>query len=180
MSNDAVMIERELKISRPMPRQFFTDAIGEIVTKATDSLGDFLQGVLTLHISLSLMLNASVNQMLSFIKQMQITLTQALFRIPLSADATIFFSKFIAIVSFDPIDISEQIMALFGLDPDTVAFSLNFEAFGFETTYLLVNMGTLLPIIVVGVAYLVLLLVLTWCIRCSYFQKLRTYLRRIR
>ena len=41
-------------------------------------------------------------------------------------------------------------------------------------------MGTLLPIIVVGVAYLVLLLVLTCCVRCAYFRKLRDYLRRIR
>ena len=111
---------------------------------------------------------------------MQITLAQALFRISLSPDATIFFNKFIEIVSFDPIDISEQIMALFGLNPDTVAFSVNFKAFGFETSYALVNMGTLLPLIVAGVAYLVLLLLLTWCVRCSCFQKLRDYLRRIR
>ena len=69
-SDNAVMIERELTIRLPMPKQFESAAIGETVTSATETYGDLLQGALSIHIIVSLSQNVSLNQLLSFVKSM--------------------------------------------------------------------------------------------------------------
>ena len=72
--------------------------------------------------------------MLSFVKTMQITLNQALFGVVLPPDASIFFGGMVEIVSFDPVDITDQLTDVFDLTSDHVPFSINFEAMGYETS----------------------------------------------
>ena len=75
--------------------------------------------------------------------------------------------KVVEIVSFDPIDLSKPINQVCDLDENVEPFSANFLAMGYETSYLLTNMGTLLPISVAGILFLALLLLLSWCFSFS-------------
>ena len=71
-----------------------------------------------------------------------------LFKINLPANAGIFFNQIMQIAAFDIIEISEPLDDLLDLEP-TDPINENFEAVGFESIYLLNNMGTL------AIAYLI-------------------------
>ena len=65
-----------------------------------------------------------------------------LFKITLPANAGLFFKQIMQIAAFDIIEINEPLDNLLDLEP-TDPINENFEAVGFESIYLLNNMGTL-------------------------------------
>ena len=71
-----------------------------------------------------------------------------LFKTNIPANAGLFFKQIMQIAAFDLIEINEPLDKLLDLDP-TEPINENFEAVGFESIYLLNNMGTL------AIAYLI-------------------------
>ena len=62
-------------------------------------------------------------------------------------NAMIFFSQIFTSVSFDPIDIQEPVEDFFVLkQTEGVELANNFVELGYESSYLLSNLGSLLPI----------------------------------
>ena len=69
-----------------------------------------------------------------------------LFKIDIPANVGIFFGYIIAIASFDLIPIDDYIDQYGGLTP-VDPINHNFEAIGFGSLYVLINLGTLLILI---------------------------------
>ena len=71
-----------------------------------------------------------------------------LFKTNIPANAGVFFKQIMQIAAFEIIEISEPLNKILDLQP-TEPINENFEAVGFESIYLLNNMGTL------AIAYLI-------------------------
>ena len=66
-----------------------------------------------------------------------------LFKIQMPASAGGFFASIMTIAAFDLYDFSEALHEIFMIPP-TGSMSSNFETIGFESSYFLVNMGSML------------------------------------
>ena len=90
------------------------------------------------------------------INTQQLIVMMPLFKISMPASASGFFASIMAIAAFDFYDFSEALHEIFMIPP-TEPISSNFETIGFESSYFLVNMGTML---LFYIFYLVLLAVI--------------------
>lgn len=108
---------------------------------------------------LGFILSASLNQLLTMINTMQLVVMLPLFKITVPANAGMFFSQIMQIAAFDFFETGPYIDALLGLPPSE-PLNANFEAVGFESLYLLHNMGTLF---IAFVAYFTLVLLAFFC-----------------
>jgi len=79
---------------------------------------------------------------------MQVIVLMPLFLIILPANAGAFFLEMMKIAAFDYFDTSPYLDKMLGLKP-TTAQSTNFEALGFESLYVLHNLGTLFLVFLV-------------------------------
>ena len=80
------------------------------------------------------------------------------------ANAMIFYSYIFSAVSFDPVDIQEPVEEFFDLK-QTEGVELannNFVELGYESSYMLSNLGSLLPILVFEFAC-ILMIILIHC-----------------
>jgi len=105
---------------------------------------------------LTLLISASMNHLLSMINTQQIIVMMPLFKITLPANAGVFFNALMTFTAFDIIDTSPFLNWLLQLEPAQPVNS-NFEAVGFESVFLLHNLGSLL---LVFLYYLVVILVM--------------------
>ena len=79
------------------------------------------------------------------------------------ANAMILFSSICSAVSFDPIDIQEPVEEFFDLrQTEGVELAKNFVELGYESSYMLSNLGSLLPILVSEFAF-ILMIILLYC-----------------
>ena len=66
------------------------------------------------------------------------------------ANAQIFFGYILTVISFDPVDIEEPVGEYFDLkQSDGVELAINFVELGYESSYFLINLGSLLAIYLV-------------------------------
>ena len=94
------------------------------------------------------------------------------------ADAGDFFNHLLQVVTFNLVDIGDNISKAFDLNKDEKPFSINFEAMGIESSYQIVNAGTLNIIFASGPIFMLLVWLLPKCTkRCpkahTYFCNLR-------
>ena len=89
-----------------------------------------------------------------------------LFKTNIPANAGLFFKQIMQIAAFDIIEISEPLDKLLDLEP-TDPINENFEAVGFESVYLLNNMGTLAIAYLIWTVTAIITLVLKLCIESS-------------
>jgi len=61
-----------------------------------------------------------MNLMVSLVKHLQIIVHMLMFKTIVPANASIFFSSLIDILTFDPIDLSEQVAYVYSLDPKEI------------------------------------------------------------
>jgi len=92
---------------------------------------------------INLLLSSALNQLWSLVNTQQIIVLTPLFLIQLPGNASVFFKELMRIAAFDIIELNDQLDWFFGLEP-TEPINSNFEAIGFESVYLLHNLGTLL------------------------------------
>ena len=65
------------------------------------------------------------------------------------------------IVSYDPIDVRNRVESIFGLDPALqIEMEGNFVHLGYESTYMISNMGSLVIIFAFQACYIVFLVTL--------------------
>ena len=65
-------------------------------------------------------------------------------------NAQIFFEQMFSVVSFDPLDIKKQIVNFYNLEmSQEVETDGNFAQLGYESSYVLVNLGSLQLIVIV-------------------------------
>ena len=77
------------------------------------------------------------------------------------ANAQVVFMEIFKIVSYDPIDIQDQVESIFGLDPALqIEMEGNFVHLGYESSYMISNMGSLVIINTFQVCYIMLMFLL--------------------
>ena len=111
-------------------------------------------------------------------KNLQLVLYEALLKTVMPADAGEFVKYLLQVVSYDPIDISDNISETCDLNEDAEPFSINFEAMGLESFYQIVNAGTLNIILAMGPFFLLLIWFLPKC--TQKFPKAHTYFRNLK
>ena len=127
---------------------------------AADSSKLFLFG----NFAFNLLISASLNQLLTLINTQQLIVLMPLFKINLPANAGLFFKQIMQIAAFDIVEIGEPLDKLLDLEP-TDPINENFEAVGFESIYLLNNMGSM------AIAYTIW----TVCALCAKILKCFVY-----
>ena len=92
-------------------------------------------------------MNSSLGALISSVKSLQIITHLNLMPVIIPANAMIFFSYICSVANFDPIDIQEPVEEFFDLkQTEGVELANNFVELGYESSYLLSNLGSLLPI----------------------------------
>lgn len=91
---------------------------------------------------INVFISASLNQLWSMINTQQLFVMMPLFQVELPANAGLFFKAVMQIAAFDFYEFGDVVHSVFQVDP-TEPIDSNFEAIGFESQYLLVNMGSL-------------------------------------
>ena len=90
----------------------------------------------------TLLVSASLNELLGMINAYQLILMMPLFLVTLPPNAGMFFAQLMSITAFEVIDTKPYLDRLLRLEP-TDPVNSNYEAIGLESLYLLHNMGTL-------------------------------------
>jgi len=98
--------------------------------------------VVVANVVLIIVLSASMNHLLSMINTQQIIVLMPLFDITLPANAGVFFNGLMTFTAFDIIDTSPYLDWMLQLEP-TDPVNNKFEAVGFESIFLLHNLGSL-------------------------------------
>ena len=115
-----------------------------------------------------MILSGSLQQLWALIEAQQIVVLMPLFKITLPPLCSIFFGFLMQIASFDLIPIDSVIEEHGGMTPRD-PINTNFESIGFESMYLLINLGTILIMIILFPVFLLILLILRLvdCYSCS-------------
>ena len=103
---------------------------------------------------LNQVLGQSMGPLIGGIETLQIILHICLTDVRVPANAQIVFNEIFKIVSYDPIDIQDQVEDFFNLDGELqVEMEGNFEQLGYESSYIISNMGSLVIINAFQVCY---------------------------
>ena len=109
---------------------------------------------------LNFALSTSINEMLAMINTQQLLILLPLMTVLLPNNASAFFKRIFTIAAFDLYDMNEFYQDLLGV-PDSGPYNEKMEDFGFESCYILSNMGTM---ILFYITYSLLMLV-QYCLR---------------
>jgi len=123
---------------------------------------------------LTLLISASLNQLLSMVHTQQLIVMFPLFNVTLPANAGMFFSQMMTVAAFEFIDTKPFLNRVLQL-PHTDPLNSNFEAIGLESKYFLHNLGT---VALAYVLFLVSVALSTLCRQCpsretKYFGEMR-------
>ena len=103
--------------------------------------------------------------MLSTIKKVQIMLHLLIIEVDIPANAQMFFSGLLNLVTFNMIDLSEYIKRVLHLiEPIKTDANSNLENLGYNSIFFIINMGNLL-IVIIGLVFLLMVSPLTKNIR---------------
>jgi len=113
------LIAEDQDIRQAIPNQIDPDAAAA-VAQAGAAASSAVGASVTINIVLNLIMSASMNQMLSSIKNLQVIVHLCLLGVIVPANAQIFFEYLFEMIAFDPVDVTEYI---------NFGFSLNNEEF---------------------------------------------------
>ena len=78
----------------------------------------------------------------------------------------------LGVISFDPVDISDDTKKTLNFKEEEEAFSMNFEALGMESSNQIINAGVLNIVFVIVPLFLILVWLLSKCtVKCSKVNK---------
>ena len=104
------------------------------------------------------------------IEGLQIILHICLTDVTVPGNAQLMFMEIFKLVSFDPIDIQDKVEKFFELDPSRqIEMEGNFVHLGYDSTYMISSMGSLVIINAIQVCYIMLLLSLLTCEKTKYW-----------
>ena len=101
---------------------------------------------------MNLLFNASMSMMISLIKQLQIIVHMIMFRAAiLPGNTAILFSQLIGILTFDPIEVGDQVAFIYGLDGELENENDRFQQLGYGSPYCVMNLGSMNLIIFISI-----------------------------
>ena len=138
-----------------------------------ETTGNYVGITMSVHYLVSVLTNSSLGALISSIKALQIITHLSLMPVIIPANAQIFFSYICSAVSFDPIDIQESVEKFFDLkQTDGVELTNNFVELGYESSYLLSNLGSLLLIFVFEFTVILMTILLYFApVKCKKLKR---------
>lgn len=133
----------QLKFEHGIPKQLPPDAGQKMAMEAFESAGQTSKGIFGANFALNLTLSASLNQLWALVNAQQLFIMLPLCQVVLPINASKFFGAIAQIATFEIYDLNDHINDILDV-PDTEPVSDNFEELGFESKYMLNNMGTML------------------------------------
>ena len=128
-----------------------------------ETIGESVGMTMSVQYLVSVLMNSGLGALMASIKTMQIITHLSLMPVIIPANAMIFFSFIFSAVSFDPVDIQEPVEEYFNLkQTEGVELANNFVELGYESSYMLSNLGSLLLILVSEFAF-ILMIILLYC-----------------
>ena len=101
--------------------------------------------------------------MLGSIKNLQVIVHLCLMDVIVPANAWIFFQEIFKMIAFDPVDISEYIDTGFDLHQGEFELPAQYAQLGYESAYLLTNVGSLFLIIGLQLVLIPVYVAMTYC-----------------
>ena len=95
-------------------------------------------------ITVHILLNIPLNQIMGYINTLQIIVLFPLFAVQMPANAGIYFNAMMQIAAFDFVDTSPKLDYVLSLEESDISPRINLQTLGFESTLMLHNMGSLL------------------------------------
>ena len=130
---------------------------------------------------LQLCLLGGLGNLLALIQDLQLLVHRMLANTKTPANASLFFSKLLQIVSADilraPLDLDENIPLYFDL-PDSLPLTINFDALGYGTPFFAVNMGSVLVLYCLMPVYALGLYATYWVAGLGWFPRLHSQMSR--
>ena len=132
-----------LQLEARIPKQVPTEGGHATAIQALDTAASSSKFVLLANFLMNLVLSASLNQLWVMINTQQLIVLLPLMNVQLPSNAAIFFKSIFQIAAFDFYDFNDIIHEVLDLEP-TEPFNENFEDIGFESKYMINNMGTMI------------------------------------
>ena len=127
---------------------------------------------------LNMALSASLNQLWTLVNAQQLFVLMPLLKVVLPGNVYVFFSAIFQIAAFDYYDTNDMLHELLDV-PETDPYNESFGELGFESRYLLNNLGTMLFFFLAIPPQYLLFKCLNWCRhRWSCAKKMAKKLRR--
>ena len=117
----------------------------------------------------------SLNKLLNAIKHLQILMHVMLIDTFCTTHVESFIKSVMEIVNFEVIDIKDYMVDFLKIE-ESDPINIHFDASGYETSNVFLNMGPVLVIIVISPIYIGILYLLS---KCCCFTKVRNYLTRV-
>ena len=170
-ARSGVQIKEENKvISKELPPQLPKEY--STWKKFADSFFYSADTLTVLEFTLHTLIKIPLNQLLSMINTLQIIVLFSVFKIQLPANAGIFFNQMQQIAAYDFYDTGNFIDSVLGLESDGRVLNSNFETLGFESLFVLHNLGTLICVFV----YYPVAILFTWlCSKCTCSYEVSTW-----
>ena len=139
-------LQKDLVLTKELPPQ--QERGMEFVKQVLDITSNVIMGLMASNIVLNFFTVLALSFLWSLIDAQQILSILPLIDIRLTALVNEVFAIFAEVVSFDVVEMGYYFEEMFDT-ADSEPLSGNFDAMGFETTYFIHNMGTLLPIMII-------------------------------
>jgi len=144
----------------------------ETAQKVLGNITASIEWLTYIELTLSFLLNISLNQILGYINTMQIIVLFPLFKIQMPANAEIYFAQIMKIAAFDFANTSPALDFMLGLEESDISPRTNLQTLGFESILMLHNMGSLLLFF----AFYPVALLFTWlCSKVTCSQSVREW-----
>jgi len=111
------------------------------VQESIEQAAESVKAVMAGNFLLTLLISASLNQLLNMVHTQQLIVMFPLFNVTLPANAGMFLSQMMTIAAFEVIDTKPFLNTVLAL-PHTDPLNSNFEAIGLESRYFIHNLGT--------------------------------------
>ena len=120
---------------------------------------------------MNLVMQGSLNQVWGMINNLQIIIHAPLINVSFPGNAFMLYDNMIAVATFDILPSDVILPAMFPNLTEEEPFSAKFERLGYETQYIIFNMGTMFIVFAFNMILLVLYLPFRMCGRCSKLGK---------
>ena len=160
------LIVKENKIVNEIPNQVSPELAATLET-AGSAVSSSVGASFSFNFVIQLLMAASIAQMVSSIKFLQIIVHCCLLNVIVPGNAAILFSAVADQIAFDPIDLSDEINKMYGIVEQQEELASNLIDLGYETPYFVTNLGLLVYIIKFEIGMVIILIILYFLTLCG-------------
>lgn len=171
-------MNKYLLIMTPIPKQFPKEKAIVAAIEAIAQAADVTKDIIIVNLLANLGLSLPLQEMWAMINFQQLIMFMPLMDVDLPINAAEFFGRILRIANFNLVDFNDPVNKFLKLE-QTEPLSDNFNDVGFESRYIINNMGALFFFFLLYPAFFLVERVLSGCTNCSHCcRKIHMNLRR--